>query len=157
MSYLNELILNIFQYIVALLSLCVDFCVHTNKHKESHSNKTDYTENVTFAPVAAFLTGGASVHHTCMRLGLSPLKEQLYKFGIVDSATCEYCFIEHESCVHYFLKCPSFSINRCKLLSNICQFVPFNVLCKLKKDQELVAFFLKGSDQLSKADNLTLF
>ena len=103
--------------------------------------------------VAAFLTGRAAVHHTRMRLGLSPLREHLYNFCIVDSPTCEYCFIEHESCIHYFLKCPSFSVSRCKLLSGICNVVPFNILCKLKRDQELVSFFLRGSDQLSSQDN----
>ena len=91
-----------------------------------------------------------------MRLGLSPLKEHLYKFCIADSPTCEYCCIEHETCIHYFFKCPTFSVSRCKLLSDICNLVPFNILCKLKKDQELVNFFLKGSDQLSNIDNLAV-
>ena len=107
--------------------------------------------------VAALLTGRASVHHTRMRLGLSPLKDQLYKFGIIESYTCEYCTIESETSIHYFLKCPCFSSLRNKLLAKICQIVPFDVIKKLQKDQELVDFFLNGSAELSKAENLLLF
>ena len=54
--------------------------------------------------VATFLTGRASVHHTRMRLGLSPLKEHLYKFCIADSPNCEYCFFLSRNVYSLFFK-----------------------------------------------------
>ena len=108
-------------------------------------------------PITAALTGRASVHHTRMRLGLSPLREQLYKFDIIESPNCENCYIESESCIHYFLKCPVFTIQRVKLLSTVCQIMPYNILRQLHRESALVNVFLNGSDQLTMDENLELF
>ena len=102
-------------------------------------------------PVHIFqnLAGRASVHHTRIRLGLSPLKQQLYSFGIITSPMCENCDLEEESAILYFLHCPKFSAQQTVLLVNSCSILPFDVLTGLQDENMLVNCLLKGIHDIS--------
>ena len=61
--------------------------------------------------------GKAAVAHTRIRLGLSPLRYQLFSYGIVPTPTCQMCQTGNdETPSHYFLKCPKYAASRQGLL-----------------------------------------
>ena len=91
-----------------------------------------------------------------MRLGLSPLKQQLYSFHIIENPLCDYCYLRRECTNHYLLHCPAFSIPRTHLIISLCEIVPFNILSMMTED-EIVCALLNGHDQLSSHTNKNIF
>ena len=64
--------------------------------------------------------GQAPITHTQIRIGLSPLKHQLYSYGIVDSPNCTLCTSgEDETQIHYFMKCTKHVASRHELLQKL--------------------------------------
>jgi hypothetical protein len=55
----------------------------------------------------------ASIQHTRLRLGVSPLKQHLFSHGIIPSPFCEKCTQgSEETATHYLLKCPAHTVHR---------------------------------------------
>ena len=64
----------------------------------------------------------ASIAHTRMRLGLSPLKQQLCSHCIIESPICTRCDTgESETVTHYLLKCDRYEVHRHNLVSSLQQ------------------------------------
>ena len=149
--------------------LAKSFIVHTTRDWNSLdpscrsiSTLAAFKKNLKFSSaikpnhMLANLTGRAAVHHTRIRLGLSPLKHQLHSFGIISRPICENCEIEEESPIHYFLHCPKFSAQQTVLLVSVCGILPFDVLSGLLDEYMLVNCFLKGIDDVSPDTNKML-
>ena len=103
------------------------------------------------------LTGRSVIHHTRIRLGLSPLRYHLYQFNIIDSPLCENCNIEMETTIHYFLHCPAYSHARTRLLCSLTEILPFDVLRNLQDECNLTDCILFGSDMLDNQTNRNIF
>ena len=100
--------------------------------------------------------GRASVQHCRMRMGLSALKSQLFRLNICETPVCEICDIEAEDTLHYFLHCPVFHVERTRLLSAICELLPFDSICDLT-EHDLVGLFLRGYVDCSLQTNISIF
>ena len=120
--------------------------------------KQKLKKNIKYKPSELFtyFNGRASVHHCRMRMGLSALKSHLFKLNVTESPICELCGIEAEDTAHYFLRCPLFHIQRTKLLSNMCEVLPFNILSQLITPQ-IVNVLLQGHIECSLHVNCILF
>ena len=77
-------------------------------------------KNQLFAKKITYYSQGcdrSSVAHTRMRLGLSPLRQHLFRHYIVDSPMCLLCDDnEEESVTHYVMRCPRHTTARHLLL-----------------------------------------
>jgi exonuclease III len=88
--------------------------------------------------------GIASKSISRIRMGLSPLRGNLYKIKVVESPICEYCDTGYvEDHIHYLLYCPAFDNFRIELFSNIIEYVPVNTFEDLT-DAEIVRLLLNG-------------
>ena len=56
---------------------------------------------------------------TQIRLGLSPLRGQLFKYNISDNPYCPSCWVCIETPKHFFLDCPLYTVERVSMLSSI--------------------------------------
>ena len=64
---------------------------------------------------------------TQLRLGLSPLREHLFKYQISDNPFCPSCCNEIESVTHFLLFCTSYDAARAILFDEIVKIVGLNV------------------------------
>ena len=64
----------------------------------------------------------AAVTHTRMRLGLSALNSQRYKYNMVPSPSCERCGAPKEDPYHIFFVCPSYAVPRQTLTQDLKLF-----------------------------------
>ncbi len=101
--------------------------------------------------------GKASIAHTRLRLGLSPLKQQLYSHGIIESPTCNRCNTgENETVIHYLLRCPTYMVHREELLSSLRPVVG-GLNININNTNLVTDLLLNGSSNLSTYDNTMLF
>ena len=68
-------------------------------------------------------TGKTGKLLTQFRLGLSPLKNDLFRYNIIDNPFCPSCGDEIETLSHFFFKCKSYSAQRVVLLKDITQTI----------------------------------
>ena len=101
--------------------------------------------------------GRASIAHTRMRLGLSPLKQQLHSHGIIESPICTRCDTgESETVTHYLLKCDRYEVHRHNLMSSL-QPVMGGLKFSINNTHMLIELLLNGSSDLNTSDNTLLF
>ena len=84
---------------------------------------------------------------TRLRLGLSPLREHLHRHHIVDDNICTFCNLEPETSSHFILRCPTFSLQRLKLFTNMLDLLPMNLI--QVSDDDLIQTLLSGNNTLS--------
>jgi len=115
--------------------------------------KTNFTEkNVLFS----IEFNESHKHHTRLRLNFSQLSQHLYTFNIIDSPVCQFCTLRDESTRHYFLECPTFSIQRITLFNKLVNILPLDILMN-KTDQNFIMLFLEGDPNLPLNLNKKLF
>ena len=102
-------------------------------------------------------TGRAVIHHTRLRLGLSPLKKHLSSYGIIENSICDLCYLEQECSIHYFLHCPHFSHQRTTMLVELCNILPMQTLIELRDENNLVLSLLNGIESIDDELNKILF
>ncbi len=100
--------------------------------------------------------GDANIHHTRLRLGLSPLKGHLFTYNLIDNPTCG-CGLEAESTDHYILRCPAFGVARIAMYHKMVDILDFDMLSSLKRDSDIVKLFLFGHKDLSYDKNRLIF
>ena len=81
--------------------------------------------------------GKAAVNHTRMRLGLSALNSQRYKYNIVPSPSCERCGASKEDPYHIFFVCPAYAVPRQTLTQDLNRILSVEILQK-KKQVEII-------------------
>ena len=100
----------------------------------------------------------ASVNHTRLRLGMSPLAAHLFPYGSADTPLCS-CGVR-ETTQHFLLECPHFAAQRTVLLVAIRDIIAPNlhwtVLPTIDKDR-FMHIVLNGSNDLEDEDNVNLF
>ena len=88
-----------------------------------------------------------------IRLGLSPLRGQLFTFNITENPICPLCLDAFESDFHFFLECPVLEAKRINYMSELKLLVPnLQVLSK----KELLALCLSGVKTLNSNTNIIL-
>ena len=135
-----------------------------------------FRQNYTFIPVLCFLKskllkrskcnshfnpilysrflGKAAVNHTRMRLGLSALNSQRYKYNMVPSPSCERCGTSKEDPYHIFFVCPAYAVPRQTLTQDLNRILSVDIL-QNKKTIEIILLY--GSEILDHHTNLILF
>ncbi len=98
---------------------------------------------------------GGNVHHTRLRLGLSPLSDHLYTNNIIDDPLCKLCNLENETTAHYLLRCPHFARQRAAFLSGLLEIIDADYLNTLR-DNDIVNLFLFGDEEFPYQANLML-
>ena len=101
--------------------------------------------------------GSSSVTHTRMRLGLSPLRQHLFRHYIVDSPMCLLCDEnEEESVTHYVMGCPRHTTARDLLL---LKMEPTLDLLNININTEIsiMKLIINGHPNLSFQQNVNLF
>ena len=81
---------------------------------------------------------------TCIRNGVSKLKDDMFKNHIAENATCT-CGDARETAIHYFFECPQYTIERNNMITEI-----------LSMDQHVhlnINTVLKGGNDFSVAEN----
>ena len=111
--------------------------------------------NLHFNPIlySRFL-GKAAVNHTRMRLGLSALNSQRYKYNMVPSPSCERCGAPQEDPYHIFFVCPAYAVPRQTLTQDLNRILSVDIV-QNKKQVEIILLY--GSEILDHHTNLILF
>jgi len=119
-----------------------------NLQREMFSTRLDHISKV---------RGRASIAHTRLRLGLSPLKQHLYAHGIMPSSLCIQCNSgAEETTRHYLLQCPKYAECRHDLLSNLLPVIG-GLNININDTSNFTKLLLNGSANLSSENNTTLF
>ena len=98
--------------------------------------------------------GKAAVNHTRMRLGLSALNSQRYKYNMVPSPSCERCGAPQEDPYHIFFVCPAYAVPRQTLAQDLNRILSVDIV-QNKKQVEIILLY--GSEILDHHTNLILF
>ena len=98
--------------------------------------------------------GKAAVNHTRMRLGLSALNSQRYKYNMVPSPSCERCGAPQEDPYHIFFVCPAYAVPRQTLTQDLNRILSVDIV-QNKKQVEIILLY--GSEILDHHTNLILF
>jgi len=106
-------------------------------------------------PLYCIGSGQTHIAHTRLRLGLSPLKDHLFRRNIVDSNICSFCNLEAETSTHFFLRCPTYTLHRIRLLASLTDIFPVNTIPQNETD--LIKIFLSGSVDVSIDTNTNIF
>ena len=113
-------------------------------------------------PLFGYGHGWSKINHCRIRLGLSHLRKQLFKYNLIESPFCEQieCNNIPETPKHFFLECPKYFNQRRKMLQNItdlmCPGVHYNTVMGLLGDY-FCKILLEGSPDLNLEDNMLLF
>ena len=97
-----------------------------------------------------------SIIHTQLRLGHNPLNSNLFRIGIIDTASCS-CGFHQENVVHFFLQCPLYTDARNKLLRSLCEIAHIDETMVKNRPKAVIEVILNGSDRLPVASNKRLF
>ena len=89
-----------------------------------------------------------------MRLGLSALNSQRYKYNMVPSPPCERCGVSKEDPYHIFFVCPAYAVTRQTLTQDLNRILSVDIL-RNKKQVEIILLY--GSEILDHHANLILF
>ena len=97
--------------------------------------------------------GRASISHTRMRLGLSPLKQQLHAYNIIPSPYCPHscCDRVMESSNHFLVMCPKYADSRERLFGVLGATVDITDIILMTN------MLLKGHDSLNTSENKYVF
>ena len=89
---------------------------------------------LTFQPYILYsrFLGKAAVNHTRMRLGLSALNSQRYKYNMVPSPSCERCGTPKEDPYHIFFVCPVYAVPRQTLTQDLNRILSVDIVKKNK-------------------------
>ena len=98
--------------------------------------------------------GKAAVNHTRMRLGLSALNSQRYKYNMVPSPSCKRCGAPQEDPYHIFFVCPAYAVPRQTLTQDLNRILSVDIV-QNKKQVEIILLY--GSEILDHHTNLILF
>ena len=85
--------------------------------------------------------GEANIHHTQLRLCMSPLKLHLFTHNLIPDPMCG-CGLEAESTDHYILRCPVFGLARIEMYHTMVDILDHSLLTSLKHDIDIVNLFL---------------
>ena len=111
--------------------------------------------NSHFNPILySHFLGKAAVNHTRMRLGLSALNSQRYKYNMVPSPSCERCGAPQEDPYHIFFVCPAYAVPRQTLTQDLNRILSVDIV-QNKKQVEIILLY--GSEILDHHTNLILF
>ena len=97
-----------------------------------------------------------NIHQTRLRLGLSPLRAQLYYYNLIADPVCQFCRLEPETVDHYVLRCPYYNVQRISYLLGIGTVLDMTYIASLD-DATLVNIFLDGDPNLPSNTNVELF
>ena len=102
--------------------------------------------------------GKWAVTHTRMRLGLSPLKQQLHRNHIVESPYCPHicCREQPETTSHFFLKCIMYAASRTEMFG-LLEPTLVRLGIDINNDIQVLALLLKGHEKLTMTENRELF
>ncbi len=92
--------------------------------------------------------GEANIHHTRLRLGMSPLKVPLFTHSLIPDPMCG-CGLEAESTDHYILRCPAFGMASIEMYHTMVDILDISLLTCLKNDIYIVNLFLYGQKYMS--------
>ena len=94
---------------------------------------------------------------TQMRLGLSPLHQQLFVYNLVDNPICPSCGKDVETAEHFFLLCNAYFEQRIILVKNMLEIVNhWNILSNSDKTIILVKGLQKNNPNNSSATNILI-
>ena len=100
----------------------------------------------------------SAIYHTRLRLGHNSLNYHAHAYGLSDTSLCK-CG-SPETIKHFFFYCPNYATLRPSLRKSICTWISpnvnFNLLLHLDK-LYIINLMLRGSENLSTADNISLF
>jgi len=94
-------------------------------------------------------------YHTWLRLGLSPLRDHLFRHHIVDTNTCSFCSQGTETSEHFLCACPTFHSQRMKLYSSLMDIIG-NVILTMAQSN-LTRLLLFGVDSVPLEHNIKVF
>ena len=77
---------------------------------------------------------------TQIKLNLSPLKSQLFKYNLTDNPFCPSCGDSVETPIHYFMECNTHRENRQTMIKNLLKLNP-----NLSLPSDFLTFILNGS------------
>ena len=63
--------------------------------------------------------GNGQVNHARIRMGLSGLNQQRFRYNFIDYQSCDKCHHYREDPAHYFLQCPRYSNQRQNMLDQL--------------------------------------
>lgn len=97
----------------------------------------------------------ANKHHTWLRLGLSPLRDHLYSFHIVEDNLCTFCSQGSETTSHFLFSCSNFTAQRAHLMKSLSDILgsDFNNYSQTM----LTRMLTHGNDELSYYKNIAIF
>ena len=98
--------------------------------------------------------GKAAVNHTRMRLGLSALNSQRYRYNLIPSPACESCGAPNEDTYHLFFVCPAYSVPRQALTQELDRVLPNETL---QNNLHVEKALLFGLNSLDHGNNVKLF
>ncbi len=96
-----------------------------------------------------------AVTHTRMRLGLSPLNDELYTYHIVPSPRCPHCN-ETETSLHFLLECNQYVARRNEMLEAVGPTV-VKLGIDITKHHDVNKLLLNGHHDLTLHENIHLF
>ena len=103
----------------------------------------------------------AAINHTRLRLGLSGLSSHRYNYKHITDPKCLTCDANLEDITHFFLICPTYSIQRHNLIIDICEILTENDIEIDFRSKPFRNFFLdiilKGSDGFTLPENKRIF
>jgi hypothetical protein len=82
-----------------------------------------------------------------IHLGLSPLRENLFKYNISDNPFCPVCFVAVESTFHFFGECPIYAVHRDQLrfdIINVMRSAHVETNIDLYDNKQVVKFICTG-------------
>ena len=113
-------------------------------------------------PLFSYGKGRGPVYHARIRMGLSALNQQRYKYNFIPHASCNSCNYRNEDPVHYFRECPTYQLARTNLLQSVDPiltdiFQDINELVNRRSKERLIQIMLNGNLRLDKQQNLRIF
>ena len=107
-------------------------------------------------PLFSYQSSMGCINQTRIRLGLSPLQDHLFTYNIVEDPICRFSHLDKENAKHYFLQCPTFTVQRIILLNMLLQTLPIEYTNTLD-DKSLAHLLLSGNENLSLDVNRKIF
>jgi hypothetical protein len=99
----------------------------------------------------------AAINQTRIRLGLSALSSQRFDYNHINTPKCNFCNAKVEDPCHYFMTCPTFALDRPKLIIKACEILfKYDIQVDFRTRRFRMFFIeaiLGGSTVLTLADN----
>ena len=128
-----------------------------NTYRDHHKKNSGFKVNVLYH----LYSSKAAINHTRIRLGLSGLASQRFDYKHITDPKCIRCNAKSESPAHFFLTCPSYSVQRADFIREICQIFQNNNievnLAKKSSQNFVLNTILRGSILLDDLNNGIIF